>query len=52
MYHERVVPCEPLGEYAMPEHLREILADEQEHAIDLATVTDMRVPRMSGPASV
>jgi bacterioferritin len=36
-YRERVRQCEALGEYAMAEHLREILVSEQEHQIDLAT---------------
>jgi bacterioferritin len=36
-YRERVVQCEALGEYAMAEHIRSILVNEQEHQIDLAT---------------
>jgi bacterioferritin len=36
-YRKRVRECEALGEYAMAEHIREILVDEQEHQIDLAT---------------
>ncbi len=36
-YRERVRQCEALGEYAMSEHIRKILVDEQEHQIDLAT---------------
>ena len=36
-YRERVRQCEALGEYAMAEHIREILVNEQEHQIDLAT---------------
>jgi bacterioferritin len=36
-YRERVRQCEQLQEYAMAEHIREILKDEQEHLIDLAT---------------
>jgi bacterioferritin len=36
-YRERVRQCEALGEYAIAEHLREILSQEQEHQIDLAT---------------
>src|SRR5882724_8265973 len=30
-YRERVRQCEELGEYAMAEHIREILMQEQEH---------------------
>jgi bacterioferritin len=36
-YRDRVRQCEALGEYAMAEHFREILVQEQEHQIDLAT---------------
>jgi bacterioferritin len=36
-YRDRVRQCEALGEYAMAEHVREILVDEQEHQIDLLT---------------
>jgi len=35
-YKERVRQCEALGEYAMAEHIRGILVNEQEHQIDLA----------------
>src|SRR5919197_2630423 len=36
-YRERVRQCEALGEFAIAEHIREILREEQEHQIDLAT---------------
>ena len=36
-YRDRVRQCEALGEYAMAEHIREILVQEQEHQIDLLT---------------
>lgn len=36
-YRDRVRQCEALGEFAMAEHIRGILMDEQEHQIDLAT---------------
>ena len=36
-YRVRVQQCEALGEYAMAEHIREILKAEQDHQIDLAT---------------
>jgi len=36
-YKERVRRAEALGEYALAEHIREILVEEQEHQIDLAT---------------
>jgi len=44
-YRERVRQCEALGEYAMAEHIREILMDEQEHQMDLATALGIDVPR-------
>ena len=42
-YRQRVRQCEALGEYAMAEHIREILVQEQEHQIDLATALGMDV---------
>lgn len=46
-YRERVRQCEELGEFAMAEHIREILMDEQEHQIDLASALGEDVPDMS-----
>ena len=46
-YRERVKECEALGEYAMAEHIREILRQEQEHQIDLATALGENVPDVS-----
>ena len=43
-YRERVRQCEALGEYAMSEQIREILVNEQEHQIDLATALGEEVP--------
>jgi bacterioferritin len=43
-YRNRVSQCEALGEYAMAEHIREILMQEQEHQIDLATALGIDVP--------
>lgn len=43
-YRERVHQCEDLGEYAMAEHIREILKDEQDHLISLATALGEDVP--------
>jgi bacterioferritin len=47
-YRARVRQCELLGEFAMGEHIREILIQEQEHLIDLATALGEDVPNMSG----
>lgn len=46
-YRTRVRQCEALGEFAMGEHIREILKQEQEHQIDLATALGQDVPDMS-----
>ena len=43
-YRERVKQCEALGEYAIAEDIREILRQEQEHQIDLATALGENVP--------
>jgi bacterioferritin len=43
-YRERVRQCEELGEYALAEHIRQILVNEQEHQSDLATALGRDVP--------
>ena len=43
-YRQRVTQCEELGEYAMAEHIRDILMDEQDHLISLATALGKDVP--------
>ena len=43
-YRERVQQCEMLQEYAIAEDIREILRQEQEHQIDLATALGENVP--------
>ncbi len=48
-YRERVRQCEALGEYAMAEQIRQILINEQDHQIDLATALGVDVPNMSEP---
>jgi bacterioferritin len=48
-YRERVRQCEAIGEFAMAEHIREILLDEQDHPIDLATALGEEVPDLSKP---
>jgi bacterioferritin len=49
-YRERVKQCEELGEYAMAEHLRAILVNEQEHQIDLATALGKDVAAVTAPS--
>jgi bacterioferritin len=48
-YRERVRQCEALGEYAIAEHIREILIQEQDHQIDLATALGKEVPDVTSP---
>lgn len=48
-YRQRVRQCEALGEFALAEHIRQILVDEQEHQIDLATALGKDVPEVAGP---
>jgi bacterioferritin len=48
-YRERVRQCDALGEFAMAEQIREILVQEQDHQIDLATALGEDVP---GPRQV
>src|ERR1700689_2805582 len=47
-YRDRVRQCEALGEYAMAEQIRQILVQEQDHQIDLATALGVEVPDVSG----
>jgi len=46
-YRQRVRQCEALGEYAMAEQIREILIQEQDHQIALATALGIEVPDVS-----
>ena len=46
-YRERVRQCDALGEFAISEQIREILIQEQEHQIDLATALGEDVPDVS-----
>ena len=48
-YKERVRQCEALGEFAMAEHIRKILVNEQEHQIDLATALGKDVAEVTSP---
>ena len=46
-YRQRVAQCETIGEYAIAEDIREILRQEQEHQIDLATALGEEVPNLA-----
>ena len=53
-YRERVRQCEELNEFAMAEQIREILVEEQDHLIDLATALGEDPPDLgeaSGPGT-
>ncbi|HEY8440729.1 MAG TPA: ferritin-like domain-containing protein [Xanthobacteraceae bacterium] len=47
-YRDRIRQCEALGEYAMAEQIRQIVVQEQDHQIDLATALGIEVPDVSG----
>ena len=49
-YRERIRQCEELGEFAMAEQIREILVQEHDHQIDLATALGEDVPDLNRPA--
>jgi len=49
-YRIRVRQCEELGEYAIAEHIRGILVQEQEHQSDLADALGVDVPDVTTPA--
>src|SRR5689334_4140691 len=46
-YRQRIKQCEALSEYAIAEDIREILRQEQEHQIDLATALGQDPPDLS-----
>jgi len=49
-YRDRIRQCEALGEFAMAEQIRQIVVQEQDHQIDLATALGEDVPDLSsGP---
>ena len=48
-YRQRVRQCEALGEYALAEQIRQILVQEQDHQIDLATALGEDVPDVTAP---
>jgi bacterioferritin len=45
-YRRRLRDCEAAGEYAIAEDIREILRQEQEHLIDLATALGIDAPEI------
>ncbi len=51
-YRLRVRQCEAMGEYAIAENIRQILMQEQEHQIDLATALGIDVPDIASPSEM
>jgi bacterioferritin len=49
-YRQRVRQCEALGEYAIAEHIRDILVQEQDHQIALASALGVEIPDVNGEA--
>jgi bacterioferritin len=49
-YRARVRQCEQLGEFALAEQIRQILVEEQDHQIDLATALGEDPPDLSSPS--
>jgi bacterioferritin len=45
-YRQRVRQCEALGEFALAEQIRQILVQEQDHQIALATALGIDVPNV------
>jgi bacterioferritin len=48
-YRQRVQQCEALGEFAIAEHIRQILVQEQDHQIALATALGVDIPDVTSP---
>jgi len=48
-YRQRVSQCEFLGEFAVAEHLRGILVQEQDHQVALANALGVEVPNVTMP---
>jgi bacterioferritin len=50
-YRERIRQAEAMGEFALSEVLRGIIAQEQEHEIDLSTALNIEVPPPIEPSN-
>ena len=46
-YRQRVRQCESMGEFAVAEHIRDILIQEQDHQIALATALGDDPPNLT-----
>ncbi len=47
-YRDRIRECEVLGEFAIAEHIRRIVMQEQDHLIELATALGEDPPNLAG----
>ena len=47
-YRQRILQAEAMGEFALSEVLRKIIAQEQEHLMDLANALGIPAPRTAG----
>jgi bacterioferritin len=47
-YRQRILQAEAMGEYALSEVLRKIIAQEQEHLMDLADALGIDAPKIPG----
>ena len=45
-YRQRIIQADAMGEFALSEVLREIVVQEQEHLIDLATALGIQAPEI------
>ena len=45
-YRQRIGQADAMGEFALSEVLREIIVQEQEHLIDLATALGIQAPEL------
>ena len=45
-YRERILQAEAMGEFALSEVLRKIIAQEQEHLLDLADALGVKAPKI------
>ena len=50
-YRVRIQQCEAIGEYAIAEHIRDILVQEQDHQVALATALGCEVPEVAPSAA-
>lgn len=51
-YRQRVRQCEELGELALADRQRDILVEEQDHLVALASALGVEIPDTSQPVSV